>query len=481
MTDSNVVTIRCSWGSSAIATMARIVYLNPGLEMSALMQHAAAAGLTNKTTVTIYANSGPWEGSGEGNSLRLSYDQLGFGTEWEVPDANSGRTLPLCEGAFFVDGAFPRWIVFAKAWNVVRGALVLDLPLVAAVHIAASGVRQISVDSCVGQTSEILSADLTCNARSAKLDVTGITLPRGTRSQIAVSIPLLADIPLQLHRVPSCEQSSTIEGYFDSLLRENGSRSEPALGFAGLVGFNHPNFGLAPALEISEDRRGLALAYVRRRLQCRAEDEIFRTAALAVSMALEIPSNGQSGQEVLSDKEDSTHNVFGLGTNRQIKTSFKTSGFFPIGTYVTHVSGLVSGTVIASDEDNTTIKNKSIRFSGKTRYFIDPNATSMPDTGLTTNDARLDNIEDSESRKAAAKSNPKIPTDRKEILPRKRRIPIELHIAEKAALAFPRDRNQYVKAIYRDLCRYIVPLGDFYTKLALRRLREAVRLAPKES
>jgi hypothetical protein len=177
--------------------------------LSVLKQHAAAAGLTNETTVTIYASAGPWELSGEGDALRLTYDPLGFGTEWEVKDANSGRTLPLCEGAFFVDGAFPRWIVFAKGWDVAKGALVLDLPLVAAVHIATNGARQIAIDSCVGQGSGFEAAVLTCNARSAKLTLSGVAIPRGTKPGIAISIPLLKDIPLQLHLVPGCESSKT--------------------------------------------------------------------------------------------------------------------------------------------------------------------------------------------------------------------------------------------------------------------------------
>jgi len=490
--DSKVIPISATWGSSAIATIARIVDANPNLELSVLKQHAAAAGLANETTVAIYASAGPWELSGEGDALRLTYDPLGFGTEWEVEDANSGRTLPLCEGAFFVDGAFPRWIVFAKGWDVAKGALVLDLPLVAAVHIATNGARQMAIDSCVRQGSDFEAAVLTCNARSAKLTLSGVAIPRGTKPGFAISIPLLKDIPLQLHLVPGCESSKTIEEYFESLLRESGAESNPAIGFAGLVGFNHPNLGLAPEIEVSEDRRGLALAFVRRRLQRRAEDNYLRTAALKVSMALELASDPQGDHEdpPLGDP-DSPRTASSLGANRQISTVFKTDGSFPIGTWVSHVSGLVSGTVIASDEANTTISNKSLKFSAKTRYFVDPSAAPSADASRRTDDADIDDSEAPRSLRASNSWDPPIPghVDRpitSRVEPTKRpyskpRLPIELQIAERAAMAHPHNRANYLKMVFQELRRYIFPLGDFYVKLALRRLRDAVCLTPTEA
>jgi hypothetical protein len=490
--DSKVISISVTWGSSAIATIVRIVNANANLELSALKQHAAAAGLTNETTVAIYASTGPWELSGEGDALRLSYDSLGFGTEWEVKGANSGRTLPLCEGAFFVDGAFPRWVVFAKGWDVAKGALVLDLPLVAAVHIATNSACQIAIDSCVGQGSDFEAAVLTCNARSAKLTLSGVAIPRGTKARIAISIPLLKDIPLQLHLVPGCESSKTIEEYFESLLRESGAESNPAIGFAGLVGFNHPNLGLAPEIEVSEDRRGLAVDFVRRRLERRAEDNYLRTAALKVSMALELTSGAQGDQEdpPLGDP-DSPRTASSLGANRQISTVFKTDGSFPIGTWVSHVSGLVSGTVIASDEANTTISNKSLKFSAKTRYFFDPSAAPTADASRPTDDADVADSEVSRSLRASKSWDQPIPehrdrpiTSRAELTKRpysKPRLPIELQIAERAAMAHPHNRADYLKMVFQELRRYIFPLGDFYVKLALRRLRDAVCLTPTEA
>ena len=473
MPDSKVISISATWGSSAIATIVRIVNANPNLELSVLKQHAAAAGLTNETTVAIYASAGPWELSGEGDALRLSYDSLGFGTEWEVKDANSGRTLPLCEGALFVDGAFPRWIVFAKGWDVAKGALVLDLPLVAAVHIATNSACQIAIDSCVGQGSDFEAAVLTCNARSAKLTLSGVAIPRGTKPRIAISIPLLKDIPLQLHLVPGCESSKTIEEYFESLLRESGAESNPAIGFAGLVGFNHPNLGLAPEIEVSEDRRGLAVDFVRRRLERRAEDNYLRTAALKVSMALELTSGDQGGHEDPPlGNPDSPRTTSGLGANRQISTVFKTDGSFPIGTWVSHVSGLVSGTVITSDEVNTTISNKSLKFSAKTRFFVDPSAVPSADASRPTDDADVDDAEVPPTTSRAE------PTKRPYSKPR---LPIELQIAERAAMAHPHNRADYLKMVFQELRRYIFPLGDFYVKLALRRLRDAVCLTPTEA
>ena len=471
---------------------------NPNLELSALKQHAAAAGLTNETTVVIYASAGPWEVSGEGDTLRLTYDQLGFGTEWEVPKANSGRTLPLCEGAFFVDGPFPRWIVFAKAWDVAKGALILDLPLVAAVHIATNGARRMAIDSCIGQGSSFEAAVLTCNARSAKLTLSGVATPREKNARIAISIPLLKDIPLQLHLVPGCENSKTVEEYFESLLRESGAESQPAIGMAGLVGFNHPNLGLAPEIEVSEDRRGLALDFVRRRLQRRAEDDYLRTAALKVSMALELTSGAQGDQGDQGDHEDpplgdldSPRTASSLGANRQISTVFKTDGSFPIGTWVSHVSGLVSGMVIASDEVNTTISNKSLKFSAKTRYFVDPSVAPSADASRTTDEADIDDSEAPRSLRASNSWDPPIPghvsrpiTNRSEPTKRpfnKPRLPIELQIAERAALAHPHSRVDYLKTVLEGLRRYNFPLGDFYVKLALRRLRDAVYLTPTEA
>lgn len=492
MPESNVVSISSTWGSSAIATIVRIVAANPNLELSALKQHAAAAGLTNETTVVIYASAGPWEVSGEGDTLRLTYDQLGFGTEWEVPKANSGRTLPLCEGAFFVDGPFPRWIVFAKAWDVAKGALILDLPLVAAVHIATNGARRMAIDSCIGQGSSFEAAVLTCNARSAKLTLSGVETPREKNARIAISIPLLKDIPLQLHLAPGCENSKTVEEYFESLLRESGAESQPAIGMAGLVGFNHPNLGLAPEIEVSEDRRGLALDFVRRRLQRRAEDNYLRAAALKVSMALELTSDAQSDHEVppLGDL-DSPRTASSLGANRQISTVFKTDGSFPIGTWVSHVSGLVSGMVIASDEVNTTISNKSLKFSAKTRYFVDPSVAPSADASRTTDEADIDDSEAPRSLRASNSWDPPTPghvnrpiTNRSEPTKRpfnKPRLPIELQIAERAALAHPHSRVDYLKTVLEGLRRYNFPLGDFYVKLALRRLRDAVYLTPTEA
>ena len=492
MLDRNLVSISSTWGTSAIATIARIVASNPNLELTALKQHAAAAGLTNETTVEIYASAGPWEVSGDGDTLRLAYDPLGFGTEWEVQDANSGRTLPLCEGAFFVDGPFPRWIVFAKHWNAVKGSLILDLPLVAAVHIATSGDRRIALDSCVGQGSNFQAASLACNARSAKLTLTGVTIPRKTKCRLAISVPLLKDIPLQLHLVPGCEGGNTIEDYFESLLRESGAESQPAIGFAGLVGFSHPNLGLAPSIDVSEDRRGMALASVRRRLQRRAEDESLQNAALKVSMALELSSDTEDDREdppiVGAELSRITPNY---AAHRKISTVFKTDGSFPDGTWVSHVSGLVSGTVIASDEVNTTISNKSLKFSAKTRYFVDPNA--IPSAGVNQRDADAD-LGDSEAPRPlpTGKSwGPPITehvgrttANRAEPIKRqinKSRLPIELQIAERAALAHPNNRADYLKTVFHEMRRYILPLGDFHTKVALRKLRDAVLLMPKEA
>lgn len=497
MFEHKAIAISTTWGTSAIATIARIVVANPNLELSLLKQHAAAAGLTNETTVDRYAEVGPWESYGEGEALRLTYDPLGFGTDWEVNGANSGRTLPLCEGAFFVDGAFPRWIVFAKSWYGAKKTLVLDLPLTAAVHIATNSGRRIAIDACAGQDARFEAAVLACNARSAKLTLSGVAIPPGTTPRVAISIPLLQDIPLQLHLVPGCEDSKTIEEYLEFLLRESGSESNPAIGFAGLVGFIHPNLGLAPGIDVTDDPRGLALAWVRQRLKNRAEDNLLREAALKVSTALELTSVVQGDHEDLTLRDpDSPSVATSLGANRQITTVFKTDGSFPIGTWVSHVSGLVSGTVIASDDVNTTISNKSIKFSAKTRYFIDPSTAPSADATTPTNPAVVDNSEVPKShqeRKSWDLSvlGPVKKSDEDRAKPNKRRLnkprlPIELQIAERAKKAHPQNRAAYLKMVFQELRRFYLPLlhlplGEFYVKRALRRLRDAVCLTPTEA
>jgi hypothetical protein len=48
-------------------------------------------------------------------------------------------------------------------------------------------------------------------------------------------------------------------------------------------------------------------------------------------------------------------------------------------------------------------------------------------------------------------------------------------------MAHPHNRADYLKMVFQELRRYIFPLGDFYVKLALRRLRDAVCLTPAEA
>jgi hypothetical protein len=48
-------------------------------------------------------------------------------------------------------------------------------------------------------------------------------------------------------------------------------------------------------------------------------------------------------------------------------------------------------------------------------------------------------------------------------------------------LAHPHNRVDYLKMVLEGLRRYNFPLGDFYVKLALRRLRDAVYLTPTEA
>ena len=492
MDEQTLVSISCTWGGSAMATVARIVAANPYLELPMLKQHAAAAGLTNETTVDIYAGTGPWETSGEGNNLRLVYDPLGFGTEWESESANSGRTLPTCEGAFFVDGALPRWIVFAKTSYAARDDLILDLPLIAAIHIATNIARGVTIHSCFGSNYEFQAANLACNARSAQLILRGAALPRGTQSRIAISIPLLGDIPLQIHSVPGCEQSNTIEEFFESLLHENGTQLHPALGFAALVGFNHPNLGLAPKIESSDDQRGQALTFIRRRLELRSEDGYLKSAALKVSVALGVGQQVHSdGKDLILPDSNSPEASLELGASRQITTVFKTHGSFPIGTWVTHVSGLVAGNVIASDALNTSISNSSIAFTAKTRYFIDSNEVAANEENQVT--VVNHSVEQPPSGSPRADSSwpsfhlasgqkPLNTPNRLSMRPPKKpSLPIELQIAERAAIAHPHKRSEYFKMVYQELRRYIYPLGNVYIKRALQALRDGVYLTPKEA
>ena len=302
----------------------------------------------------------------------------------------------------------------------------------------------------------------------------------------------MQDIPLQLHLVPGCEDSKTIDQYLELLLRESGSESNPAIGFAGLVGFNHPNLGLAPEIDVSDDPRGLALACVRQRLKNRAEDNFLREAALKVSTALELTSAVQDDHEDSTLRDpDSPRVATSLAANRQITSVFKTAGSFPIGTWVSHVSGLVSGTVIASDDVNTTISNKSVKFSAKTRYFVDPSTAPASDAAIRTNPAVVDSSEVPKTHRErkswdlsvlglVKKSNVDRAKPNKQPL-NKPHLPIELQIAERAQKAHPQNRAAYLKMVFQELRRYHLPLGEFYVKRALRRLRDAVCLTPTEA
>lgn len=306
MPNEDAAPFTLTWGESAMATLSRIITSNPSLSLSALKQHAAVAGLVSETTVEIYAGTGPWVTTGVGDLVRLTHDMLGFGTEWASDSANSGRTLPTCKGAFFVDGSTPRWLVLCKSFYTSKGNTILDIPLAAGVYMATNVERGILIADCFGSEDSLRGANLACGAKGATLALAGTLPARKNGMRMLISMPLDHRSPVSVHALPGCDRANNFEDLFEGLLRESKADSDPSLGFAGLLGFNHPNLGLAPAIEESDDVRSRAFESVRRRLAQRSDDPDVVATILKLAVPQEPPHSRSTVPQAQSSSSPNT-------------------------------------------------------------------------------------------------------------------------------------------------------------------------------
>ena len=475
MPSGDKVPITLAWGTSAMATLTRIIASNPALSLEEVKQHAAVAGLVSETTVEIYVNTGPWVLTSLGDTVRLTHDALGFGTEWASDSANSGRTLPTCKGAFFVDGDTPRWIVLCKSFHTSKGNTFLELPLAAGVHIATNIERGVLLADCFGPQNDLQMADLICGAKNATLRLVGALPTRRIGMRILISIPLGHSIPISVHIVPGCDRVNNIEEYFDRLLRESNGNLDPLLGFAGLLGFNHPNMGLTTAIEESGDARSRTFSSVRRRLDQRSDDPDVVSTVLELAGAWDLPHNVSStGSEFDSTgsvvREISRSNAAEANPDDEADTARP----FAVGRWITHKSGVAAGLVLESDAFDTTIASGSVKFTAGTDTFTD--APSFRESASTAADS---------GDRPATLANQLSGTGQKRTfvnVPRgKAAAPIELQIAQRAMQQFANDRNGYLKYVFDALRREVFPLGLVPLRRALQSLRNAVYLSPKEA
>jgi len=475
MLSGDKVPITLAWGTSAMATLTRIIASNPALSLEEVKQHAAVAGLESETTVEIYANTGPWVLTAFGDSIRLTHDALGFGTEWASDSANSGRTLPTCKGAFFVDGDTPRWVVLCKSFHTSKGSTFLELPLAAGVHLATNVERGVLLADCFGTQNDLQSADLSCGAKSATLKLVGALPTRSIGMRILISIPLGHNIPISVHIVPGCDRVKSFEEYLDGLLRESNGNLDPLLGFAGLLGFNHPNMGLATAIEESGDARSRTFSSVRRRLDQRSDDPDVVSTVLELAGTWDLPhtvlSTGFEFDPTGSDvRERSRSNVFEASPDGATETGRG----FAVGRWITHKSGVAAGPVLESDAFKTTIASGPVKFTAGTDTFTD--ASSCLESSSTAADT---------GEHPATLANQLTGTGPKRtfvnVPQKKAATPIEFQIAQRAMQHFANDRNGYLKYVFDALRREVFPLGLAPVRRALQSLRNSVYLSPKEA